>query len=149
MLGRRHGDRVAVGRHQGRERYRKLVAAASRGREPVSFDVHHLAFDGRLGCSLADWTIRARRREDGVLIEWRGLSVCEFRGDKITWWREHHLAPPAPVDHVTRRICRFSMTRRPFRLDVRVQAGEAVVPERREAHEPSFVDRRERRDVDR
>ena len=45
---------------------------------------------------LADWTIRARRRDDGVVIEWRGLSVCELRDGKITWWREHHLAPPAP-----------------------------------------------------
>lgn len=79
----------------GKDRYRKLVAAGFAWAEPVSFDVHHLAFDGER-VALADWTISARRREDGVLIEWRGLSVCEFRDDKIAWWREHHLAAPAP-----------------------------------------------------
>jgi hypothetical protein len=46
---------------------------------------------------LADWTIRARRRDDGIVVGWQGLSVCEFRAGKIAWWREHHLAPPAPV----------------------------------------------------
>jgi ketosteroid isomerase-like protein len=81
---------------EGSARYRKLVAAGFEWAEPVSFDVHHLAFDGPV--ALADWTIRARRREDGALIEWRGLSVCELCDGKITWWREHHLAPPAPVD---------------------------------------------------
>ena len=44
--------------------------------------------------ALADWTIRARRRSDDAVVEWRGLSVCELRDGKITWWREHHLAPP-------------------------------------------------------
>ena len=79
----------------GAEKYRKLVAAGFEWAEPVSFDVHHLAFDGDV--ALADWTIRARRREDGELIEWRGLSVCEFGGEQITRWREHHLAPPGPL----------------------------------------------------
>jgi len=32
-----------------------------------------------------------------VVVEWRGLSVCELRDGRIRWWREHHLAPPAPV----------------------------------------------------
>src|SRR5690349_23406115 len=85
------------GEIRGAEKYRKLVAGGFAWAEPVSFEVHHLAFDGNV--ALADWTIRARRREDDVLIEWRGLSVCELRDDKITWWREHHLAPPAPVSH--------------------------------------------------
>jgi ketosteroid isomerase-like protein len=80
---------------EGAERYRKLVAAGFAWAAPVSFDVHHLALEGDV--ALADWTIRARRREDDALIEWRGLSVCELRDGKITWWREHHLAPPAPV----------------------------------------------------
>jgi ketosteroid isomerase-like protein len=80
---------------EGATKYRKLVAAGFEWAEPVSFDVHHLAFDGD-GVALADWTIRARRREDGELIEWRGLSVCEMRDGKITRWREHHLAPPGP-----------------------------------------------------
>ena len=80
---------------EGAARYRKLVAAGFGWATPVSFDVHHLAFDGNV--ALADWTIRARRREDDALIEWRGLSVCELADGKIKWWREHHLAPPAPV----------------------------------------------------
>jgi limonene-1,2-epoxide hydrolase len=76
-------------------KYRRLVEGGFEWAAPVSFDVHHLAFDGAV--ALADWTIRARRREDDALIEWRGLSVCELRDGKIVWWREHHLAPPAPV----------------------------------------------------
>jgi ketosteroid isomerase-like protein len=86
---------LPTGEIRGRDRYRKLVAGGFAWADPVSFDVHHLGLDGNV--ALADWTIRARRREDGALIEWRGLSVCEFAGSKITWWREHHLAPPAPV----------------------------------------------------
>jgi ketosteroid isomerase-like protein len=82
---------------EGAQKYRKLVAAGFDWAEPVAFDIHHLAFTDQ-GAALADWTIRARRREDDVLIEWRGLSVCELRDGKITWWREHHLAPPAPRD---------------------------------------------------
>jgi len=82
---------------EGSSRYRKLVQAGFAWAEPVAFEVHHLAFvDGR-DIALADWTIRARRRDDGVTIEWRGLSVCEFRDELISWWREHHLAPPAPI----------------------------------------------------
>lgn len=80
----------------GRDAYRALVEASFGWAAPVSFDVHHLAVDG--ACVLADWTIRARRRDDGALVEWHGLSVCELRDGRITWWREHHLAPPAPVD---------------------------------------------------
>ena len=91
---------LPTGEIRGAEKYRKLVAAGFAWAEPVSFDVHHLAFttgDGDGDVALADWTIRAQRREDDALIEWRGLSVCELRDGKITWWREHHLAPPAPV----------------------------------------------------
>ena len=79
----------------GIENYRRLVEGSFRWGKPASFDVHALAVDGNL--VLADWTIRARRREDDVIVEWRGLSICELRDGKITWWREHHLAPPAPV----------------------------------------------------
>jgi limonene-1,2-epoxide hydrolase len=78
-----------------KETYRRLVAGGFAWAAPVSFDVHHLACDGDV--VLADWTIRARRREDDALIEWRGLSVCELHDGQITWWREHHLTPPAPV----------------------------------------------------
>jgi ketosteroid isomerase-like protein len=81
----------------GAAKYRKLVEASFGWAAPVSFDVHHLAVDPETSVVLADWTIRARRREDDVVVEWRGLSVCELRDAKIAWWREHHLAPPAPV----------------------------------------------------
>ena len=85
------------GRIEGTAKYRKLVQAGFAWAEPVSFAVHHLAFEAGGDVALADWTIRARRRDDGVEIGWRGLSVCEFRGERIAWWREHHLLPPGPV----------------------------------------------------
>lgn len=82
----------------GKDRYRKLVKAGFAWADPVAFDVHHLAFEAGGHIALADWTIRARRREDRVVLGWRGLSVCAFHVGKITWWREHHLAPPGPID---------------------------------------------------
>jgi limonene-1,2-epoxide hydrolase len=82
---------------EGAARYRKLLVGSFAWAMPVSFDVHHLAVDGPNDIVFADWTIRARRREDDVLVEWRGLSVCEIRDGRISWWREHHLAPPGPV----------------------------------------------------
>ncbi len=82
------------GRISGKPRYRTLVAAGFAWAAPLGFEVHHLAFEAGRDVALADWTIRARRNDDGVEIGWRGLSVCEFRGEQITWWREHHLAPP-------------------------------------------------------
>jgi limonene-1,2-epoxide hydrolase len=83
---------------EGAANYRKLVVGSFAWAAPVSFDVHHLAVDEADGIVFADWTIRARRRTDDVIVEWRGLSVCELRDGKIAWWREHHLAPPAPVE---------------------------------------------------
>jgi ketosteroid isomerase-like protein len=88
---------LPTGRIEGSATYRKLVRAGFEWAAPVSFVVHHLAFEPSGEVALADWTIRARRRADEVEIGWRGLSVCEFRRDKIAWWREHHLAPPGPV----------------------------------------------------
>ncbi|MDZ4827035.1 MAG: nuclear transport factor 2 family protein [Actinomycetota bacterium] len=102
---------------RGIDKYRRLVVGSFAWAAPVSFDVHAWAVsmapyapserpsasgsalrphaDGSL--VFADWTIRARRREDDVLIAWRGLSICELLDGRITWWREHHLSPPAPV----------------------------------------------------
>jgi len=85
------------GRVEGKERYSRLVRAGFGWADPLAFDVHHLAFEDGTGVVFADWTIRARRRDDGVEVAWRGLSVCELAGDRITWWREHHLVPPAPA----------------------------------------------------
>ena len=82
---------------EGAPKYRKLVVGSFAWAAPVSFEVHHLAVDDAGSVVFADWTIRARRRADGVTVEWRGLSVCELRDGRIAWWREHHLAPPAPV----------------------------------------------------
>ena len=81
----------------GAAKYRKLVDASFAWGTPVSFDVHRLAIDPEASIVFADWTIRVRRRADDVVVEWRGLSVCELRDGRIVWWREHHLAPPAPV----------------------------------------------------
>jgi limonene-1,2-epoxide hydrolase len=80
---------------EGRSRYQKLVEAGFGWAAPISFDVHRLAVSG--DDVFADWTIRARRRSDDTVVEWRGLSVCELCDGRITWWREHHLAPPGPV----------------------------------------------------
>jgi limonene-1,2-epoxide hydrolase len=81
----------------GAARYRKLVVGSFAWAAPVSFDVHHLAVDGPNDIVFADWTIRARRRDDDVVVEWRGLSVCELRDGRIAWWREHHLRAPGPA----------------------------------------------------
>jgi len=88
---------MPTGTIDGAAKYRKLVDASFAWGAPVSFDVHRLAIDPEASIVFADWTIRARRREDDVLVEWRGLSLCELRDGKIAWWREHHLAAPAPV----------------------------------------------------
>jgi limonene-1,2-epoxide hydrolase len=79
----------------GIEAYRRLVEQSFAWARPVSFDVHALAVDGDL--MLAEWTIRAERRNDGVIIEWSGMSACEVRDERIVWWREYHRRPPAPV----------------------------------------------------
>jgi len=78
----------------GAARYRTLVEASFDWAAPVSFDVHHFAVDETAGIVFADWTIRVRRRDNDVVIEWQGLSVCEMRDGRIVWWREHHLRPP-------------------------------------------------------
>ena len=89
---------MPTGTITGAVKYRKLVDASFGWAEPVSFDVHHLAVDPDASVVFADWTIRARRRDDRVVVEWRGLSVCELRAGRIAWWKEYHLAPPAAVE---------------------------------------------------
>src|ERR1700694_6014215 len=50
--------------------YRRLVKDGFRWAAPVSFVVNHLACTTTAGdVVLADWTIRARRREDASLME--------------------------------------------------------------------------------
>jgi limonene-1,2-epoxide hydrolase len=79
----------------GIEKYRTLVEGSFAWARPVSFDVHALGVDGDV--VLAEWTLRAERRDDGVLVEWSGMSACELRDARIVWWREYHRAPPHPV----------------------------------------------------
>src|SRR5258707_13292762 len=50
---------------EGAAKYRKLVVGSFAWAAPLSFAVHHLAVDAEDGVVFADWTIRARRREDG------------------------------------------------------------------------------------
>jgi limonene-1,2-epoxide hydrolase len=75
--------------------YRALVERSFAWAEPVSFDVHALGIDGDV--VLAEWTLQARRRDDGVTVEWSGMSACEVVDRRITWWREYHRRPAAPV----------------------------------------------------
>ncbi len=88
---------MPTGTIEGAAKYRRLVEASFAWAAPVSFDVHHLAVDSDASIVFADWTIRAYRRDDDVTVEWRGLSVCELRDGRIAWWKEYHLAPPAPI----------------------------------------------------
>ena len=88
---------MPTGTIEGAAKYRRLVEASFAWAAPVSFDVHHLAVDPDASIVFADWTIRAYRRDDDVTVEWRGLSVCELRDGRIAWWKEYHLAPPAPI----------------------------------------------------
>jgi len=94
-----HDMRIEMpsGTIEGVAKYRRLVEASFAWAAPVSFEVHHLAVDPDASVVFADWTIRAYRRDDDVTVEWRGLSVCELRDGRISWWKEYHLAPPAPI----------------------------------------------------
>jgi ketosteroid isomerase-like protein len=87
------------GRHaplRGRDAYRKLVLQSFAWARPVAFSVHHLAVTGE--ALLAEWTIRAERRADRVVVEWHGMSACALGDDGlILWWREYHRGQPVPV----------------------------------------------------
>jgi ketosteroid isomerase-like protein len=81
---------------RGRAEYRELVEGSNRWAAPKRFVVHHLAVDGAV--VLAEWTIAATRRSDGVEVEWDGMSACLVDAGRIRWWREHHRTRPALVD---------------------------------------------------
>ena len=82
---------------EGAATYRKLVAGGFAWAEPVSFDVHHLAFEDGSRFVFADWTIRARRREDGALSSGAACRCASFAatagsrgGGSITSPRPRH-----------------------------------------------------------
>jgi limonene-1,2-epoxide hydrolase len=73
---------------RGRDRYAKIVARSFQWAAPESFEFHHLAVNGDV--VMAEWTISARRRDDGALFRWHGMSVARIDGDgRIAWWREY------------------------------------------------------------
>jgi ketosteroid isomerase-like protein len=71
----------------GLEAYGRLVRRSFAWARPRSFEFHHLAV-GDDGVVLSEWTIRTQRVDDGGVSEWRGMSACALRGDRIQWWRE-------------------------------------------------------------
>jgi len=39
---------------------------------------------------MAEWTIAVRRRHDGALFRWHGMSIARIDADgRIAWWREY------------------------------------------------------------
>ena len=81
----------------GIDAYRRMVEQSFAWAAPVSFDVHALAVDEE-NCAGGLDDPRPPRARTTSSSSGRGLSICELRDGRITWWREHHLAPPAPVD---------------------------------------------------
>jgi ketosteroid isomerase-like protein len=73
---------------RGRERYERLVRRSFAWASPESFEFHHLAV-GPGATVLAEWSISTRRRDDGGITAWRGMSVCALRDGRIAWWREY------------------------------------------------------------
>jgi ketosteroid isomerase-like protein len=77
----------------GHAEYEPMTRMSFAWAKPVSFEFHHLAVTGDV--VLADWTIAVKRRSDGGLVEWRGMSACELRDGAIVWWREYYQDPAA------------------------------------------------------
>ena len=94
VLARRHADRDADRRDRRRGALPQARGRQLRvGRAGVVRRAPPRGRRRRTTSCFADWTIRARRREDDVLVEWRGLSVCELGtagsagGASIIWRR--------------------------------------------------------------
>src|SRR4051812_47535036 len=86
---------------EGAAKYRKLVIGSFAWAAPLSFEVHHLAVDDETGVVFADWTIRARRREDAVTVEWRRVSEWGPRDGRVAAGGGG--APPPPPPPAARR----------------------------------------------
>ena len=83
---------------RGRDRYAEIVARSFRWAAPESFEFHHLAANDDV--VRAEWTITARRRDDGALFRWHGMSVARIDADgRIAWWREYW-DPRQVAEHV-------------------------------------------------
>lgn len=78
---------------RGRAAYTEMVQQSFSWAKPRAFEFHHLAVEGDV--VFADWTISVARRTDGVVVEWRGMSVAELRDGRIVWWREYYDDPAA------------------------------------------------------
>lgn len=73
---------------RGRDRYAEIVRRSFRWAAPESFEFHHLAVVDDV--VLAEWTIAARRRDDGALFRWQGMSAARIDDEgRIAWWREY------------------------------------------------------------
>jgi limonene-1,2-epoxide hydrolase len=78
---------------RGRTAYEALVRRSLAWGRPRAFEIHHLGVDGHV--ALADWTISVTRRNDGAIVEWRGMSAARLRNGRIAWWREYYEDPQA------------------------------------------------------
>jgi ketosteroid isomerase-like protein len=78
---------------RGRDAYEQLLRRSFAWARPRSFEIHHLAVDDDV--ALADWTISVTRRDDGAVVEWRGMSAARLRDGRIVWWREYYKDPEA------------------------------------------------------
>ncbi|HEV7733233.1 MAG TPA: nuclear transport factor 2 family protein [Candidatus Binatia bacterium] len=72
---------------RGRDAYATLVRGSAAMVRPESFDVHHLAVHA--DTVLAEWTITVIHRPTNATMQWRGMSTCTYRDDRIATWREY------------------------------------------------------------
>lgn len=78
---------------RGRAAYEEVVRQSFAWARPRAFEIHHLAVDADV--ALADWTISVTRRNDGAVVEWRGMSAARLHNGRIVWWREYYKDPDA------------------------------------------------------